>query len=246
MPCQSPRSFLGCFWRPLCRPAPSYSTLGPPASFLSRLSACPLGLSPLRFCPSVCGSFACDPLSSGGDGGGPLEVPPPLTPPLPLPQSTGSSRWQCGAAARVSRARMTAAWTFTEFWPSSSCSNAPRTAATPNSTSRRERSTPQVGGGGALGSGGGATPRPSHWGDPKPAAGERGPGWGRGHAAAGGASSRPTSWGGAPGAELREVGGACVGAGLGAEQRVRPGLWADLCSQNPLDRFPPTCSPRRQ
>lgn len=209
---------------PLCRPAPSYSTLGPPRLFfVQSLSACPLGLSPLRFCPSVCGSFACDPLSSGGgDGGGPLEVPPPLTPLLPLPQSTGSSRWQCGAAARVSRARMTAAWTFTEFWPSSSCSNAPRTAATPNSTSRRERSTPQVGGGGALGSGGGATRRQA--------------GLGRGRPRGAGRQGR--SYG--------EVGGACVGAGLGAEQRVRPGLWADLCFLNLLDRFPPTCSPRRQ
>lgn len=203
------------------RPTPLWAL---PASFLSRV--CQPVLSDSALCGSAPLSVALSPATRSPlvvvMGGGPLEVPPPLTPLLPLPQSTGSSRWQCGAAARVSRARMTAAWTFTEFWPSSSCSNAPRTAATPNSTSRRERSTPQVGGGGALGSGGGATRRQA--------------GLGRGRPRGAGRQGR--SYG--------EVGGACVGAGLGAEPRVRPGLWADLCFLNLLDRFPPTCSPRRQ
>lgn len=44
---------------------------------------------------------------------------------------------------------MTADWTFTGSWLSSSCNSALRTAATPSSTSPREGSTQQVGGGGA-------------------------------------------------------------------------------------------------
>lgn len=169
---------------------------------------CPLILRALKsvvLSPRICSFRTPTPLCSrpglpifwGGSISGPAHRPRPSDPrPLPSSQSTGNSRWQCGAAVRDSPARMTADWTFTGFWPSSSCSSVPRTAATRNSTSPRERSTPQVGGGGAAGPGAEPHLGRAAGGGRKQEEGKLRKDWGRGHA---------------------------LGAGLEAELRVRRG-----------------------